>query len=309
MTEPTDAPENPGTLVLSATPAPVEPGAILAVAAQVTGVPPRALSGRSVTLFNADGIETAHLPIIDLAGTACRTEPCEVTAPNLPGAQVWRAELALEDGRVLEARALVTIAPHRPSVNLWDMPTAIERGTTFRMRVGIKCPHGCPSDGWGFDVRDHSGATVLAAAVGHDPWPGTEGLRHAEIVLPAPEVEGAFDWTVTARGSEEPCAHAERSVTFRINSVRAPEYLMVVEAVDAVTRAPVAGARVVAHPYRTVTDDRGGAELRLPGGAYTVFVSGKQYFAFKAEGTLAQDMRITAEMHEDRVFSDADAWA
>jgi len=49
--------------------------------------------------------------------------------------------------------------------------------------------------------------------------------------------------------------------------------------------------------------------LRLPKGVYTVFVSGPPYFAYKTTGNLTGDLSLTAEMHVDREFSDADAWS
>ena len=91
--------------------------------------------------------------------------------------------------------------------------------------------------------------------------------------------------------------------------VSAPECLLAVTAVDAESGAPVEGARVVAHPYRTVTDARGMAELRVPAGEYRLFVSGKGCIPFRFDGEVKGDTRIRAELEQDRELSDADVWS
>ena len=58
-----------------------------------------------------------------------------------------------------------------------------------------------------------------------------------------------------------------------------------------------------------MTDDQGLATLNLAEGDYTVFVSGKTYFAYRTQGRIEGDLSITAELILDREFSEADAWA
>jgi hypothetical protein len=82
-----------------------------------------------------------------------------------------------------------------------------------------------------------------------------------------------------------------------------------VVAVDAASRAPVRGARVVVHPYRSVTDAQGVAELRVPKGTYRLFVSGRDYFPFRSDGEVRADITIQAELDADRGPTDAELWS
>jgi hypothetical protein len=64
----------------------------------------------------------------------------------------------------------------------------------------------------------------------------------------------------------------------------------------------------VLHPYKTFTDERGVAEVRVPQGEYRVFVSGKKYFPFRSECDIKADVTLRAELFVDRELSDADIW-
>jgi hypothetical protein len=203
----------------------------------------------------------------------------------------------------------VIIAAHPIALTVWDVPPVLEPGAAFRITLGLKCPCGCDARGWAYQVSDAEGRVMAQGRTGSDPWPGTTGLYHATADLVAPDMTGPQDWTVTALVPDHPTPHAARSLPLRLNLQPWPEVTLRIVAVDAVTGAPVPGARVVAHPYRTLTDADGLAELHLPRGPRTVFVSGAPYFAYKTVGTIEADMTLTAEMHVDRGFSDADAWA
>ncbi len=96
---------------------------------------------------------------------------------------------------------------------------------------------------------------------------------------------------------------------FGVRVVSAPECRVTVVALDAESRAPVEGARVVAHPYRAVTDERGMAELHVPAGEYRLFVSGRGCIPFRFDGALTTDTTIRAELEQDRELSDADIWS
>jgi hypothetical protein len=88
-----------------------------------------------------------------------------------------------------------------------------------------------------------------------------------------------------------------------------PGCLLTVVAIDGESQTPVAGAKVVLHPYKTFTDERGVAEVRVPQGEYRLFVSGKQYFPFRCECDIEADVAIRAELFVDRELSDADIWS
>ena len=323
-TDETPAPPPP-RILFRVVPQDPDPGAIVKLEAELENMAPDRRAGRSVSFRNAAGEEMTSANFTEDSGCLkLGIDWIEVAAPSEPGNHVWTAVLidptreVVEDEEAAEgheapdgitADFTLSIQAHKPSLSVWDIPPAIERGNAFTLRVGIKCPHGCPSQGWAFTVHSHDGRELATGAVGDEAWPGTQGLNHAEVALTAPDQIGDFDWTVTANGAEEPCIHAPRSTTFKVHAVPQPDFVLRVEVVDAVTKAPVEKARVVVHPYRTVTNAEGVAELRLPAGDHILFVAGKQYFAFKSEGKLTENSTIRAEMVEDRKFSDADAWA
>ena len=208
--------------------------------------------------------------------------------------------------------------PHATRVVVWDTPPAIERGQRFAVRLGVACSARRPPAGWAVEVRDHDGELRATSALGDEPWPGTDALYHAEVTLTAPEAEGRYTWEATARtdgtdGTDEADgadrAHAGGSARFGVRVVSPPACLLTVVALDAESGSPVAGARVAAHPYRAVTDARGVAEMRVPGGEYRLFVSGRRYRPFRFEGDVRADTTIRAELAHEVELSDADLWS
>ena len=178
--------------------------------------------------------------------------------------------------------------PHATSVVVWDIPSAIVVGERFRIKVGIKCSNECVLTATQFAISDAEGAQVATGTLSDERWPGTTGLYVADIELPAPAEEGLYTWTVTSRSTAPQSgaqanaglSHSEASTSFGVRVVGRPEYVVRVEAVDEVSQTPLAGARVVMHPYVAVTDDRGMAEVRVAKGAYKLFVSQRGYLTF-----------------------------
>ena len=201
---------------------------------------------------------------------------------------------------------------HATRIVVWDTPAAVECGAELRLKVGVKCAAECCAAGWRVAIRDAEGRNVASAAVGDLPWPGTVALHYVELTLRAPDAAGLHAWEAFLEpdlaAADRP-AHAAASAQFHVRAVPAPECLVKVVAVEAASGAPVRGARVVVHPYRTVTDERGVAELRVPKGAYRLFVSGRDYFPFRSDGEVSADVTIRAELDADRGPSDAELWS
>ena len=202
-----------------------------------------------------------------------------------------------------------SVEPHDTRVVVWDTPPAVERGKRFVVRVGVACSAKCASAGWRVDVRDHDGERRETTTLGEEPWPGTDALYHAQVALVAPDTEGLYTWEAAARTGGSAVAHTDGSARFGVRVVSAPGCLLTVVATDAESRTPVEGARVVAHPYRAVTDERGMAEIRVPAGEYRLFVSGKSYIPFRFDGEVKADTTIRAVLALDRELSDADVWS
>jgi hypothetical protein len=202
---------------------------------------------------------------------------------------------------------------HATRLVVWDVPAAVERGATLRFKVGIKCAVECSAAARRVTIRDAAGRELAVAAVGHAPWPDTAALYYAEVELPAPAGDGAHVWEAAvseaAAASPSAAAHAAATLSFQVRVVPAAECVVKVVAVDAASRAPVRGARVVLHPYRAVTDAQGVAEICVAKGAYRLFVSGRDYLPFRGDGDVRADVTIHAELDADRGPSDAELWS
>ena len=199
--------------------------------------------------------------------------------------------------------------PHDVRLVVWDTPPAVECGKPFAIKLGLSCPAGCGPAGWSVEVRDHTGERRATAALGDEPWPGTDALHHAEVALVAPDAEGLHVWEAAAVTDGQAVAHTGGSARFGVRVVAPPACALTVVATDAERRIPVEGARVVAHPYRAVTDERGAATLRVPAGRYRLFVSGKGYAPFRFDGEVKSDTTIRAALVQDVELSDADIWS
>ena len=195
-----------------------------------------------------------------------------------------------------------TVKPHTTSVVAWDVPSAIVVGEGFRIKVGIKCSSECPLTNTDFGIYDHEGAQVATGTLTGDLWPGTTGLYVAEVELEAPAAEGLYTWSVKYPGSDVGIPHAEGSIGFGVRVVSHPEYVVTVETVDKVSQTPIRGARVVMHPYRAVTDERGVAEMRVAKGAYKLFVSQTRYLTFGLPVEVTADMTARAELDLEPVL-------
>jgi hypothetical protein len=203
--------------------------------------------------------------------------------------------------------------PHATRIVVWDTPSAVECGTAFKLKVGVKCAEDCGAAARRVEIRDEQGRSVASAVVGDVPLTGTSALHYLELELNAPAAHGLHAWQ--ARTAEVIDAasgrvtHAAASADFHVCCVEPPECLLRVVAVDARSQLPVPGAKVVVHPYHARTNLDGVAELRVPKGAYRLFVTGRDRFPFRADGELDGDLTIRAELDADFGPSDAELWS
>jgi hypothetical protein len=202
---------------------------------------------------------------------------------------------------VVDEGSEAPITSHAVSVVAWDIPSAVVVGETFRMKVGIKCADECDLANTEFGIFDESGTQVGTGTLPAERWPGTV-LHVAEVELDAPGKEGLYTWSVKSpSGTNGEVTHAEESICFGVRVVANPEYLVTVETVDGIDQAPLSGARVVMHPYRAVTDERGIAKVRVPKGAYKLFVSQTRYVTFGLPVEVDSDMTAKAELYVEPV--------
>jgi hypothetical protein len=169
------------------------------------------------------------------------------------------------------------------------------------MKVGIKCSCECDLSYTLVEIHDHEGRVVGTAANG-DRWPGTSALHAAELEVDAPAEEGVYTWNARTAASETKLPHAEGVAGFGVRAVTRPECLVTVETIDKASQTPLSGARVVMHPYRAVTDERGIAEIRVAKGAYKLFVSQTKYVTFGVPLEVTADTTTRAELDVEPVL-------
>ena len=208
----------------------------------------------------------------------------------------------METDETREVAEEAPVTAHTTSVVVWDIPSAIVAGERFRIKVGMKCANECDLTNSEFGIFDEEGTRLATGTMPGDRWPGTAGLYFAEVELEAPATEGLYTWSANGPlGSDVEGPHAEGSISFGVRVVGHPEYLVTVEAVDQVNQTPLSGARVVMHPYKAVTDERGIAEVRVPKGAYQLFVSQSRYLTFGLPIEVTADMTTRAELYVEPV--------
>jgi hypothetical protein len=195
---------------------------------------------------------------------------------------------------------------HRTSVAVWGAPTPVTVGSTFTVKVGVKCSEGCRLAGQVVRVSDEAGSCVAEGRLGEMPWPGTRGLHVAELGLPATATEGLSHWRGSFPGDAIAPPHESASTLFSFRTVQRPEHTVVVEVKERESGAPLEGVGVFLGIYRAATDARGRAELKLPKGAYTLAVRRRGFeapslsVAVDRELTFSLQMGLVPEADHDR---------
>jgi len=288
------------TCAFDVSPDVVDAGAEMTLQGKVSCSPACDLRGHTLLVKDHTGAAAGTLELTEFDGVTNETGEFVVKAPGQPGGYTWLAvcPAVVKNGiSYIEASTPIsfTVKPHTTSAVVWDTPSAVVVGERFRTKVGIKCCNECDLTNRDFGIYDHEGAQVATATVSGDRWPGT-GLYVAELELEAPAREGLYTWSVKCPGSDVGVPHAEGSISFGVRVVSQPEYMVTVETVDKVSQTPLSGARVVMHPYRAVTDERGLAEVRVAKGAYKLFVSQTRYLTFGLPVEVTADMTARAEL-------------
>ena len=201
------------------------------------------------------------------------------------------------------------VAPEAEGLYTWEAVAVSVEGPEPRVapETGAAEPGGVVEAGGASDSYGVAEAGGVSETGGAAEPGGVAEAGGASDSGAAPE-PGAAPETV---GAAEPGAgtHTGGRARFGVRVVPAPECRVTVVALDAESRIPVEGARVVAHPYRAVTDERGMAELQIPAGEYRLFVSGRGCIPFRFDGAVTADTTIRAELEQDRELSDADIWS
>jgi hypothetical protein len=289
------------TCVVDLDPEVVDAGAELTLHFDVSCAPACDLRGHAVLIKDQGGADRGSIELTRFDGETNETGDLVVKAPVTAGGYMWLAVCpAVVKERISYTEASTPISfnvkPHTTSLIAWDTPSAIVAGERFRIKVGIKCSSECHLNNSHFEIYDHKGTQVATGTLPGDIWPGTTGLYFAEVELQAPAEDGFYTWSGKCPGLDDGLPHAEGSVSFGVRVVSRPEYVVKVETVDKVSQTPLSGARVVMHPYRAVTDERGVAEVRVAKGAYKLFVSQTSYITFGLALEVTADVTARAEL-------------
>jgi len=289
------------TCAVSVSPTVVDAGAEMTLLGKVLCSPACDLRGHTLLVKDHTGADAGRVEIIEFDGVTNATCEFVVKAPVQPGAYTWLAvspAVVKEGVSYMQASTPIsfTVKPHTTHVVAWDAPSAVVVGERFRMKVGIKCPSECDLTNRDFGIYDHEGTQVASGTLTGDRWPGTSGLYVAELVLEAPAREGLYTWSVRGQGSDVGILHSEGFISFGVRVVSPPQCLVTVEAVDKDNQTPLSGARVVMHPYKAVTDERGIAEVRVAKGAYKLFVTQTMYLTFGLSVEVTADLKARVEL-------------
>jgi hypothetical protein len=231
------------------------------------------------------------------------TDEVTLTAPPLAGHHPFIATIVpAADGPVHAAAPAtfeVAAKAHSTRLNAWDMPSAVIGGETFRFKVGVNCSAGCRLAGQSVTLLDAAQRPVAVARLGDEVWPGTTALFFAEMTAQAPQEAGRHEWTLSVPVDETASPHAAGAATLAINVVEAPEFEVTIETVAQDGQTPIKGARIVMHPYRAISDERGIARLRAAGGDYTILVSAAKHMPIRREVALSADLNTRAELEHE----------
>lgn len=261
------------------------------VSIQATWTPPdgTAPAAPVVRILDPAGAEVACAPLV--AETDSWAAQIELVSPSAAGVTRYRAEVPGDSGQVLAAADLeVTTHAHSARLNVWDMPDTVDVGAQFSVHVGLACSSGCSLAGRELHITDAAGHLAGMARTGEVAWPRTAALHFAEAAVTAPDEPGLYRFTVTSAADDGTPPHAAGEVEFAVHVVAEGSCDLAIEIQGGDEAGPLAGARVVLHPYRAMTDSEGVARLRVVPGRYRLQLSCEDHLPATEELDVAADL-------------------
>jgi hypothetical protein len=298
------------TCAVDAVPDTVDAGATVTLRCAVSASPARDLQGQSVVIKDHGGETVVIAELTAFDGETNETSEFTVRAPVRAGSYTWSAAFPADgvgDGRHAEIATpfFLRVRPHMTSVNVWGVPSAVSVGEPFTVKVGIKCSSQCALTNHEVGIHDHENRQVARGTLGAAPWTGTDALYFREVDLLAPDTEGLFQWVVKVAEvaeTDEALPHAAGSTAFGVRFVARPQHVVSVEVLDGVQQTPIAGARVVMHPYRAGTDEGGVAVMRVTAGPYRIFVAQTGYVTVCLPVDVTGNLSTRAELFLEPVI-------
>lgn len=295
----------PGPFTIAALPSPVDAGADLHISALAHFDPPRDITGIPFPLRDGSGETLGQLVFASFDGETNRTEDLVLAAPLTEGTHEWTV-LCTDDDRELTVPLAIEVRAHQVTLLAWDVPATTVLGQAARFNIGMKCSAGCDHAGAEIILRDQQGRERARSTIGSELWPGTQHMQYGEVeVVPDAEI-GLHAWTAEIDPSSLDLPHAGANAQFTLRVVAEPECEVTVEVRGEDGQTPMAGAHVVLHPYRGISDDDGNARFMVPKGSYRVQVSKARHEAVSTTLEVAGDVTTRARLsHEPPEDPDA----
>jgi hypothetical protein len=196
--------------------------------------------------------------------------------------------------------------PHAAELLAWNVPSVSGAGGRLHFMVGARCADGCDLGGRELVIYDAQGVCVGNATLGREAWPGTEALYVAEVHAGAPAACGSHQWEVKAAAWDTQTPHVAGSYPVSVCVADHCDCVVTVTAVDRDTQAPLAGARVVMHPFRAVTDDNGVAKVSVAKGKYDLLVSCRGHAPVCANVEVTADLVTRVELDAEQAWVSPD---
>ena len=231
-------------------------------------------------------------------GQANETKEITLRAPTELGEHAWsimfprhESEDAVHEESDL--RVAFRTKSHSSSIAVWDVPSPVIVDRAFKVKVGVKCSALCQLTGRDVEIRDGAGDRVARGTLGERPWPGTDSLYWAEVVLRGPVAEDVSAWTVTFVAAD---LHEAASATFSSRAARPPEHTATIRITAVDTSAPVEGVEVRLGAYEAFTNALGLAAVEVPTGTYDLTIRKDGYTADPVSIEVSRDARIDLEL-------------
>ena len=270
-------------------------GADVVLQLRVSGAASDLSGGRIDVVAGEEIVATAEL--IAFPGNCNETAAFTVTAPVGVGTFSWTVRFPTQeiDG-IAYGETVLPISsqtrPHRTSLAVWAVPSPVQIESRFAITVGAKSSGACALSGARIEIRDDTGAVVGEGVLGDTPWPGSDALYWAAIVLAGPRREGLQYWSVAFAATDLELPHLDSSAEFGFTAVKLPEHRVTVTVTENDVATPVEDTQIALGPYRAATDKTGIAYIEAPGGTYDLAVWKSGFEAASTTVEIAADLGV-----------------
>jgi hypothetical protein len=259
------------------------------------------LRERVISVVAPDGVVVGESRLVEFADNVNETAEFAFMAPDEVGEYSWTIVFPKEqdEGLVHEESSLpitVRTMAHDTSLAVWGVPSPIVMDHPFRIQVGATCSAGCDLEGKEIEICDETGAGIARAKLGETPWDGTRALYWTEVDLVAPAREGSISRSIRFAPSELRLPHGGASARFGFETVKPPQYSVVVKVVQKDAGTPVEDAQVRLGVYFAYSDANGLAKVAMPQGTYSLDVLRTGYEAPSRVLELNRDVTLEVEL-------------